>query len=197
MENRIKQYEAATDLIEPNFDGQTPRGKPIYLVVDWEEGFVDVGTRCIQIEGTPMREFHGLASRFEINYLVDARRLREWIGDNIMPMLNDLESRFDTRWDGHNWVAAWDESTGEQDIGFEWIELTLEQDVPTHEGGLWSARDWYQDFKPGVRADMTDEELQRLAEDERDIALRESDVVLDDDLEDYLRVIRDELRYDV
>lgn len=194
MENRVKRFERATDLIEKNYDGQSPRGMPIYLVVDWEEGFVDVETRCTQIDGTPMREYHGMVSRWEIPQYVDARYLHDYVETAIMPLLNEMEPKFSTHWDGHNWVATWADQDLPYDFG--WGVESMLIDVPAHEGGVCDARDWYRDFRPAVRADMTDEELQRLADGERDIALRESDIVLFDDLEQYLLVLREELGYE-
>jgi len=192
MDNKIEVYENSTDLIEENYPGNYPEQMPIYLWIDWETEEITAGTRNYQIGGTPMREWHGLVSAYRLPWNVDARELQEWVQNEIIPVVIEIEAGFESYWDGSNWKGRFSENV-DSDLSY-----IIETTCPTHEGGLWDVSSWFESY-PDITADSTDEEIQEIANDEvRDA--ENNGIILIGGVEkvfEYLTMRRDELKEDV
>ena len=192
MKLTTTEFENRTDLIEANYPGQNPRMMSVYMLVDWDEKTVEVETRNYQIGGTPLNEWLGRIWSFTLPSPVDALEIRDYITEEIIPVLEQVEDKYDTQWDGSNWVPDWGEVEID-DIRYQVKQLV--DGAPTlDEGGLWDAGEWFQNSQPLVTAATTDAELKELAA-ELEMYARGENVILDG-LEKYLYELREEKRFE-
>ena len=197
-------YENRLDLIEPNYPGNFPEQMPIYLEVDWERQEITAFTRNYQIDGTPSRQWHGLATVYELPGNTRADKLAEWVKNEIVPSVEKLIDKFESVWNGSNWIGrwSWDDQT-EKNMWMFCEQMSAEElgcgNIPTlsDEGGLYHVIDWLENFptadKYNITADTTDARLQEIA----DTIVSEAendDVVLTGDVFYYLQQIREEMQ---
>ena len=195
-------YENPLDLIEPNYPGNFPEQMPIYLEIDWERQEITAFTRDYNIGGTPAREWYGLATVYELPNNTRADQLAEWVEKEVVPRVEKLATKFESVWNGSNWVGRWPDEIQETDLydflHFFEIECAGMGSIPTlsDEGGLYHVTDWLGNFPTakeyGITPDTTDARLQEIANIIESEA-KNDDVVLYGDIFDYLQQIRDEL----
>lgn len=199
-------FSEETDLIEANYQEQHPRQMPIYLKIYWRE---DGNPRVVaftanrSIEGCPMDEFHGTATAFSLPSNVDASDLARWVREKLSEKIIEINNGYEEVWDGSNYVGKFVED--------EEIEAMIEN-APTLSGdnaGLWDVSDWLgsttkhpnSDDTTGsidgigeITANTTDKEIEEMV----DQIIAEADaenVVLDGNVADFIREIRDECEY--
>ncbi|MFA5739051.1 MAG: hypothetical protein WC902_09705 [Bacteroidales bacterium] len=121
-----------------------------------------------------------------------------------MPSVEKLIDKFESVWNGSNWIGrwSWDDQT-EKNMWMFCEQMSAEElgvgNIPTlsDEGGLYHVIDWLENFptadKYNITADTTDARLQEIA----DIIVSEAendDVVLTGDVFEYLQQIREEMQ---
>ena len=195
-------YESPLDLIEPNYPGNFPEQMPIYLEIDWERQEITAFTRDYNIGGTPAREWYGLATVYELPGNTRADQLAEWVKKEVIPRVEKLATKFESVWNGSNWVGEWKDDARDDLFDLEYFldgECSGMGSIPTisDEGGLYHVIDWLENFptadKYNITADTTDARLQEIA----DTIVSEAendDVVLTGDVFYYLQQIREEMQ---
>lgn len=195
-------FDGPLDLIEPNYPGNYPDQMPIYLEIDWERREITAFTRNYQIGGTPGREWHGLATTYQLPNNTRADRLAGWVADEIVPLVDKLVGKFESVWDGSNWVGRWPDEL--QDDLYDFVhrmdaECAGMGSIPTinDDGGLWHVTDWLSNSnlskEYNITPGTTDDRLQEIANEIESDAVND-DVVLSGDLLAYLHNIRDEVK---
>lgn len=195
-------FDGPLDLIEPNYSGNYPDQMPIYLEIDWERHEITAFTRNYQVDGTPAREWHGLATVYELPNNTRADRLADWVRDEIVPLVEKLVAKFESMWDGSNVVGRWPDEM--RDDLYDFVHRMDEEyngmgSIPTIDdsGGLWHVVDWLEKFpvaeEYGITPDTTDTRLQEIADEIKSDATNDH-VVLTGDVFDYLQQIREEMQ---
>jgi hypothetical protein len=125
MENRIGTLNENA-LIEKNYAGSYPTQMPIYLIVDWHDGTIDVSTRNYQIDGTPVRQWNGFEDAFRLPDNVDASKLAANIDDYYMETLDRIRYGWSRYYDGNNYKGKLSETALELLAEFERAIETVE-----------------------------------------------------------------------
>ncbi len=149
MQNKIGNF-AENALIKANYAGNHPAQMPIYLIVDWQNGTVDVCTRNYQIGGTPAREWNGFEHAIRIPSNIDAERLAANVDQYYMVKLDKIREGWSERYDGNNYKGQLTEESHE-------LLFDLEQEIETT-GGYLSILDEEKHTEYLINAGIIDEE---------------------------------------
>lgn len=141
---------------------------------------------------TPMNEYLRLVLTFDLGGHPEEADVRAYLGGkDAQALLEAVCEGFEVQWDGNNNVGTLTDPASDA-----WDELyNALNDLADSDWACWAAADWLKDSDlegDGLQADMTDEELDAMAD--RLLAEAESDhVVILDRLSDYLERRRTEL----
>lgn len=149
MENKIGKL-ADDGLITGNYHGNFPAQMPIYLVVDWQNGTVDVCTRNYQIGGTPGRQWNGYEDTIQLPANIDAEKLAADIDQYYMQKLDQIRVGWYEEYDGNNYRGYLAE------VSQELLE-ELRQEVETT-GGYLSTLDEERHTEYLIAAGIIDED---------------------------------------
>jgi len=178
-------------LIETNYPGDCEIQMPVWLSIDWEREEIDAYTRNYRIGGIPMREYHGLASVYRLPGNMDATKIREWIINDLLQKIEEVQEKFSSEWNGHNWVGSFPEGVYEEFV--EWIEREC-QDVGGYyrldNAGVWEVSDWINTLPDGLTVDSSLDEIRTAAVALEGEAESENIVLRGDVVEHLLWLIR-------
>lgn len=159
----ITPAESRIEYIHADSSSQTLRPMTAYLELDLETH--DLGV-CLyhQIDGVPMRAWHGITRRYRLPESIDAIALTEAINSGEFDDLFDaILAGSEIVWDGSNWEGTLSEAgyDAEDDLR-DRLQDYIDYDI----GGLWDAGDWLHPCSAedlGVTAGTPDYELEELA----------------------------------
>lgn len=157
----IDPAESRIDYVHADPSSQVLQAMTAYLELDLETHDLDV---CLyhQIDGVPMRAWHGITRRYHLPESIDAIELTEAINDGVFDDLFDaILDGSEVYWDGSNWKGTLTDAG--HDAGDDLRDRL--QDYIYHDiGGLWDAGDWLQcSGDLGITPDTPDFELEELA----------------------------------
>ena len=173
----------------------------VYLELDLEADPPAVSIEhAMQIDGIPMRVWHGRVRRYVLSPIIDAVEFATDVNNGAFDQLLDrIAAGVKIEWDGNNWVglAMLDAENAAYELQERLDEYEEESMRSGEVGGIWDAGAWWTNIAiaaedTGITDKTTDDELCRIAE-EATRAARAENVVLYDP-ESYLRYVRDELR---
>jgi hypothetical protein len=193
MQNIVKEFENAYDLVELNYQGQNPRHMNTYLIINWEDKTVDIENRNYQIVGTPSKEWNGLITSICLPTGINAVMARFTV-DELLPVISERAKHFESVWDGSNYKGQFDDdeygdATWELD---ELVKATF--DNTTDDIGVMDLCDWFVDCP--VTAGSTDAEIEEIA-NTAELDAKGMWQILDtstESVKEFLTRIRDELR---
>lgn len=188
----ITPAESRIDYVHADPSSQTLQPMTAYLELDLETHDLEV---CLyhQIDGVPMRVWHGITRRYHLPESIDAVALTEAINSGEFDGLFDaILDGSDVYWDGSNWKGTLtDAGYAAEDELRDKLQDYIDYDI----GGLWDAGDWLQFNSAedlGVSSDTPDYELEELAtkleSDAESVCVRLWGTL------DYLETLRDLLR---
>ncbi len=159
----ITPAESRIDYIHADPSSQVLQPMTAYLELDLETHGLDV---CLyhQVDGVPMRVWHGITRRYHLPEAVDAIELTTDINNGEFDALFDaILDGSEVYWNGSNWKGTLSEAGYDAE---EELRDRLQDYVYYDIGGLWDAGYWLQfssaeDF--GITADTPDYELEELA----------------------------------
>lgn len=200
-ENRITVQVRKLDESEPaqlynRYQGQS-EPQPCYVSLDLRDGELTASWNGEIGNAVPFTVWHGVVRRYTIPPLrADAaNRLLE----EIAPVAQAVLDGATVEWDGSNMVGQLTESASlaEEEIERLHIERAEARDYEIIQ--VWDAADWLQedDYESlGITPEMTDDDLEEIAEDIRANASAEG-VELIENLIEYLQEKRDDCRLEV
>jgi hypothetical protein len=138
---------------------------------------------------TPMDEWNNLVLTWSVNNYPSEADMREWIADN-MDAFTTICDGFEAHWDGSNIVGRY---TDEARAVAESIEFLFDNDGgPINYYEFWTVESWLESSRDEITADMTDEQLQELADEWEGT----DDIVVDGSILKFITEIRDTLKYE-
>jgi len=174
------------ELLDADPSSSPIRPMAVYVDFNVETGKLDTGMRYQSDNMIPMSVWHGLVRRWTLPLYADGEALTQLVnGGHLDALLTRVRDGAETYLNNQsNWVArlADDAQNAEAEIARLLEGLALE------DGGLWAAADYCGESSPtdlGIRAVMSDEEIQRAA-DALETEASAEDIVLYG-TEDYLR----------
>ena len=196
MENKIGTYNP-TDLIIEETPDQHPRQEKICLRIDLGEGTLDVET-VSKLQGNSFYVYYGHARQFNLPDGVDASALHNWVDEKILPLAEELQSIYESHWDGSNHVAIFLDEDRAEEIINEITDLCTEDNVPCLSGhaGLWDVEEWLLPVKSDLTNEvkgMSDIDLRNKAFD-LSMEAKAEGVVFDGSVRDYLKRLQEEAK---
>lgn len=184
----IDPAESRIEYIHADPSSQVLQPMAAYLELDLETHDLDV---CLyhQVDGVPMRVWHGITRRYRLPESIDAIELTEAINNGEFDDLFDaILDGAEVYWDGSNWKGTLSDAgyAAEDDL-----HTRLQDYVCYDIGGLWDAGYWLDATSGdlGITPDTPDCELEELAAKLEDDA--ESVCVRLWGTLDYLETLRD------
>lgn len=182
-----------TESLYDHYHGQTDR-QPCHLEIDPEEREISVDVDGEIGNAVPECVYHGRVLRIEIPLLTPEAANR--LMSEIVPLVERICDGHDVEWDGSNMVGSMDDDA---QAAFDELESLIET-WPSEEDieDVRDASDFFaglggsstQRAELGIRADTTDEEMERKAEAEETNALPTRVV----DVLEHMRRLRDDAR---
>lgn len=170
FKNLISKDLSPNELVESNYNGQTPRQMPIYLEIDPEAKTVDVFAANFKLNGIPSDIWYDRRFAIDLPFNVDASLLSDFV-DVISDRIDQFISKWELVYTGQNYVGSIDSDFL---ISFE---HEVYQTVPTNDGVEFIEPIVY--FDPNIRrtsktvkiegietiitSETTDEELEAIA----------------------------------
>lgn len=158
-----RQYKNTWDVFKTDPMQNNQKLQKIIFDVDFEDKYAEVET-VYDDHTTPMAVHHGLIWRFTLPTLTDILIFQdETYPEEIKPIIDDLLDKFDTKWDGHNWVGGFNGMSDEEaDYKYNLI-YDICQDTPIlDDGGLYDMGEYFIngiDDLPDMWREMTIEEI--------------------------------------
>lgn len=117
---------------------------PIFLVIDWEENTIAIENRDCQNERFPIRELHGLVTRFLLPSQVDATKLKDWIENNILSLVEKIADETVIKEGGCCILGRTSEG---ENLFLELIRcVTWHMDAEVHNGELQTVETWLEKY---------------------------------------------------
>lgn len=166
----------------------------------WTKFFIDLRdgeygiTQEMDDNATPGAEWNGIIQAQELNTRPNEGEAKAYLENGAVELIKRVLAGGTVEWDGNNMAGSLDD-----DARAAFDELV--QDLENTNENPWSLQtcsDWYGNnsvSELGLTVETTDEEIEKLAEEYEADAKGDS-VILADDLADYLKIRRDELKED-
>lgn len=159
-----RQYKNTWDVFETDPMQNNQKLQKIIFDVDFVDKYAEVET-VYDDHTTPMAVYHGLIWRFTLPTLTDILIFQdETYPEKIKPIIDDLLDKFDTKWDGHNWVVGGFNGMSDEEVDYKYnLIYDICQDTPIlDDGGLYDMGEYFIngiDDLPDMWREMTIEEI--------------------------------------